>query len=35
MLTANAETYLYISSVSWWMIGYSVSLYQELKVRNA
>jgi O-antigen ligase len=35
MLTANAETYLYISSVSWWMIGYSVSLYQELKLRNA
>ncbi len=31
LFTANAELYLYISLISWWMVGYSVSLYYKQK----
>lgn len=30
LFTANAEVYLYISWISWWMVGYSVNAYQKL-----
>ena len=26
LMTANAETYLYVSMVSWWLVGYSIQL---------
>ncbi|CAD5267915.1 MULTISPECIES: O-antigen ligase family protein [unclassified Imperialibacter] len=28
LFTSNAEIYLYVAFVSWWMVGYSVSVYQ-------
>jgi len=31
LFTANGEAYLYIALVSWWLIGYSESLFQSLK----
>lgn len=31
LLTANAESYLYVALVSWWMVGFSESLYQKLR----
>lgn len=31
LFTANGEAYLYVSLVSWWLIGYSESLLQNLK----
>ncbi len=34
LFTANAETYLYLSLVSWWMVGQSESIYQELKQKS-
>ncbi len=33
LFTANAETYLYLSLVSWWMVGHSQSVYQRLRER--
>lgn len=32
LVTSNAELFLYISLLSWWMVGYSVSLYSRNKV---
>ena len=29
LFTANAEAYLYVSLISWWMIGYGESVYQR------
>ena len=29
LFTANAELYLYVSFISWWMVGYSVSLFYK------
>jgi hypothetical protein len=31
MMTSNAETYLYVSLCSWWMIGYCVRFYQTAR----
>lgn len=31
LFTANAEAYLYISFISWWMVGYSITTYQRYK----
>ena len=31
LFTANAEAYIYVSLVSWWMIGHSETMYQRLK----
>jgi len=30
LFTANAELYAYVSLVSWWAIGYSLSVYNRL-----
>jgi hypothetical protein len=32
LLTANAETYLFVSLVTWWMVGYNIKIYQKNKV---
>jgi hypothetical protein len=29
LMTANAETYLYVSMISWWMVGYSLQLKDQ------
>lgn len=36
LMTANAETYLYVAYLSWWMVGYSIQLYRkrDLSIRN-
>jgi hypothetical protein len=31
LFTSNAEAYLYISFLSWWMVGYSINIYQANK----
>jgi len=31
LFTSNAEIYLYVAFVSWWMVGYSVSFYDKMK----
>lgn len=31
LFTSNAELYLYFAFVSWWMVGYSVSIYANKK----
>lgn len=31
LFTANAEAYIYVSLVSWWLIGYTESIYQNAK----
>ena len=31
LFTANAEAYIYVSLVSWWLIGNAESKYQSLK----
>lgn len=33
LFTANAEAYIYVSLVSWWLIGASESIYQKNKVQ--
>lgn len=33
LFTANAEAYIYVSLVSWWLIGAAESIYQEKKVK--
>lgn len=35
LFTANAEMYLYISWISWWMIGYAMNNYSKLKTDEA
>jgi len=32
LFTANGEAYLYVSLVSWWLIGYSESMYQKIRL---
>lgn len=36
LLTANAETYLYVAYLSWWMVGYSVQSfsYESRRLRD-
>lgn len=34
LLTANAESYLYVSLVSWWLVGASETLFQKYKMKN-
>lgn len=31
LFTANAELYLYVSLLTWWMLGYSMTGYNEIK----
>jgi hypothetical protein len=31
LFTANVEIYTYVSWVTWWMVGYSIKNYQELR----
>ncbi len=31
LLTSNAEAFLYVTFISWWMVGYSVSIYERYK----
>lgn len=31
LFTANAELYLYVSLMTWWMLGYSMKNYNEIK----
>jgi hypothetical protein len=31
LFTANAELYSYVAWMSWWMIGYAVNAYQQIK----
>jgi len=31
LFTANAEMYMYVSWITWWMIGYSVKEYNKIK----
>lgn len=35
LFTANAEMYLYISWISWWMVGYAMNNYSKLKRNEA
>lgn len=35
LFTANAEMYLYISWISWWMIGYAMNNYSKFKADEA
>ena len=35
LFTANAEMYLYISWVSWWVIGYTMNEYSKIKYGKA
>jgi len=35
LFTSNAEIFLYVAFVSWWMVGYSVSLYSRAKYFSA
>lgn len=32
LFTANAELYLYVSALSWWMLGYSMKEYNNIKL---
>src|SRR5690606_23610692 len=32
LFTANAELYLYVSLVTWWMLGYSMREYNQIKL---
>lgn len=34
LITANAEIYLYVSLVSWWMVGASETIFQKYNVRR-
>lgn len=34
LFTSNAETFLYVSLVSWWITGRTISVYQKLRVGN-
>lgn len=31
LFTANAELYLYVSLLTWWMLGYSMREYNKIK----
>jgi len=35
LFTANVEIYTYVSWVTWWMVGYSINNYQQIKFRTA
>lgn len=35
LMTANAEIYVYVAYLSWWMVGYSVQFYGDAKERTA
>ncbi|MBD8488661.1 O-antigen ligase family protein [Echinicola sp. CAU 1574] len=32
LFTSNAENFLYVSLISWWMVGYSVKTYNQIKL---
>ena len=34
LFTSNAEAYLYISFISWWLVGYSINIYQTYKIKT-
>lgn len=34
-MTSNIETYLYIATISWWMVGYSVKLNNQIRRENS
>jgi hypothetical protein len=34
LFTSNAEAYLYISFISWWLVGYSINIYQTYKNKS-
>ncbi len=35
LFTANAELYLYVSLLTWWMLGYSMTGYNEIKAAES
>jgi len=35
LFTANAEMYMYVSWITWWMVGYSVKEYNKIKYISA
>lgn len=34
LFTANAEMYLYVSWISWWMVGYTMNEYSKIRQRH-
>lgn len=34
LMTSNAEIYLYVAYLSWWMVGYSIQTFEKLKTEN-
>lgn len=34
LMTANVEAYLYVSLISWWMVGYSINIYHKYKFNS-